>query len=246
MKNPQILTIALIAFSAAGRLLAEPIDFSEVSLLVRAHESRAAILDQVTQRKLAHPLTPQQENTLRRQGASDSLINALHQQNLVLSADEASAFEARREEMRKAAVTRAPGSNATDSRNDLEIFDVALGHPVNLTQWGGPDFEFVFNPQGRLDDGRPDAFLIDSSYVHTATYLGAGRPDDSTTIFDRRDYVSVVEHTFGRAVRIDRCNPVRRQGVPYTLYPVYAAGGVSLYYIATSADSVKLAVATTR
>ena len=53
-----------------------PIDFSEVSLLVRAHESEATIRDEVARRKLMHSLTPQQESTLKTQGASDSLITA--------------------------------------------------------------------------------------------------------------------------------------------------------------------------
>jgi hypothetical protein len=38
---------------------------------------------------------------------------------------------------------------------------------------------------------------------------------------------------------------VWKKGVPYALYPVYAAGGVSLYYIGGSSDSVRLAVSTT-
>jgi hypothetical protein len=55
-----------------------------------------------------------------------------------------------------------------------------------------------------------------------------------------------MDHTFTRGLRIDRRNPVRVPGSPYNLYPVYAAGGVSLYYISSTTDSVKLAVRTWR
>jgi len=53
-----------------------------------------------------------------------------------------------------------------------------------------------------------------------------------------------MDHSFTRGPRIDRRNPVRVKGSPYTLYPVYAAGGVSLYYISGTSESVKLAVRT--
>lgn len=231
---------------------AEPIDFSEVSLLVRAHESRASIMQEVSNRKLVRTLTPQQENTLKSQGASDSLIQVLRQPNLTLAAADASAFEARREQARKgptASPARPLSSAGThDAQNDVQIFEVSVGHPINLTQWGGPDYELAFHAQTRLDEGCPDAVMIDNvrSYTHTATYLGAGRPDDGTTIFDRRNYVSVMDHGFTRGLRIDRRNPVWVKGLPYTLYPVYAAGGVSLYYIGSSDDSVTLAVRSAR
>jgi hypothetical protein len=133
-------------------------------------------------------------------------------------------------------------------RDDIHVFEVSPGHPVNLSRWGGPHYELSFHPPSRLDEGRPDAILVDNtlSYTHVATYLGAGRPDDSTTIFGRRNYVSIMDHSFTRGVRIDRQHPVWMKGVPYALYPVYAAGGVSLYYIGGSSHSVKLAVTTAR
>ena len=115
---------------------------------------------------------------------------------------------------------------------------------MNLSQWGGPDYELAFHAPTRLDEGREDAVLIDpvGTGTHVATYLGAGRAEDSTTVFDRRNYVSVMDHSFTRGLRIDHSHPVSVKGSPYTLYPVYAAGGVSLYYIGSSSQSVKLAV----
>ena len=129
---------------------------------------------------------------------------------------------------------------------DVQVFEVAVGHPVNLSQFGGPDYEIAFRAPCRLDEGREDAVLIDNvrSFTHTATYLGEGRADDSTTMYSRSNYVSIMDHAFTRGLRIDRRNPVSLKGVPYTLYPVYAAGGVSLYYIGGTSDSVKLAVHT--
>ena len=243
------LTCCLLTASA----LAAPIDFGEVSLLVRAHENERAIIQEVSGRKLAHALTPQQESTLKKQGASDSLIQALRAPAAVLSAADASAYEAQRQQAQKVANgERAPrfaiGGDASEAPGDLHVFDVSVGYPVNLSQWGGPDYEFAFHAPTRLDEGREDAVMIDNvrSGTHVATYLGAGRPDDDTTVFDRRNYVSVMDHSFTRGVRIDRKHPVSVKGSPYTLYPVYAAGGVSLYYIGSSSDSVRLAVRTSR
>ena len=242
------LVFTLLATSA----FAEPIEFSEVSLLVRARESESSITQEVSRRKLVRPLTPQQENTLRTQGAADSLLQALRASTVHLSQADAAAFDARRDQARNGSRENGPRSassgNASSARDNVHIFDVSPGHPINLSQWGGPDYEFAFRAPTRLDEGREDAVMIDntSSYTHVATYLGAGRPDDSTTIFDRRNYVSVMDHSFTRGVRIDRQHPVWLKGVPYALYPVYAAGGVSLYYIGGSSHSVKLAVTTTR
>jgi hypothetical protein len=47
-----------------------------------------------------------------------------------------------------------------------------------------------------------------------------------------------------RPVAIDWRNPVFIDGQPYTFYPVYGAGAVSLYFINATSDSVKLAVST--
>lgn len=246
-KSPLILLAGfLVSGVLATRAAAEPIDFSEVSLLVRAHESQPSIIQEVSRRKLVHPLTAQQENTLKTQGANDSLVQALRRSENTLAAADASAFENRRDQRRQAQLVDRAGTESADGAENLHVFNVAFGHPVNLSQWGGPDYELAFNEPTRLDEGQEDAVLINNfgSYTHVATYLGAGRPDDSTTIFDRRNYVSVVEHSLVRGLRIDRRNPVWRKGVPYTLYPVYAAGGVSLYFIGNTGDSVKLAVST--
>ncbi len=254
MKIWNSLSIIVLAGSlSAASALAQPIDFGEVSLLVRANEGERSITQEVSNRKLVRALTPQQENTLRKQGASDSLIQALRAPAVALNATDASAFEARREQSRKgqtAGTADRDGASDNDSGqpDGLHVFEVSIGHPINLSRWGGPDYEFAFHAPTRLDEGREDAVLIDTirSGTDVATYLGAGRPDDSTTIFDRRNYVSVMQHTFTRGLRIDHKHPVSMKGSPYLMYPVYAAGGVSLYYIGGSSHSVKLAVSTSR
>ena len=65
--------------------------------------------------------------------------------------------------------------------------------------------------------------------------------DDSYMI---GDYISAVSHSVSRGMSIDRRNPVLIKDVPYTLYPIYGVRGVSLYYIGSSSNSVKLAVNT--
>src|SRR6202040_3688915 len=86
------IVLAAILLSAS-QAPARPIGFSEISLLVRAHESEASIKADVAQRKLLHALTPPQENILKSQGASDSLIQSLRNPNLVASKEEAAAAE---------------------------------------------------------------------------------------------------------------------------------------------------------
>lgn len=74
-------------------------------------------------------------------------------------------------------------------------------------------------------------------------YLGGDLKNDAYRI---GDYSSAVSHAVSRAMCIDKRNPVLIKGVPYTLYPIYGVRGVSLYYITSSSNSVKLAVNTSR
>src|SRR5260370_37674976 len=96
MRCPTFYSSSIIfaaIFLCASQAPARPIGFSEVSLLVRAHETEASIKQEVAQRKLLHALTPPQENILKSQGASDSLIQSLRNPNLVVSKEEAAAAE---------------------------------------------------------------------------------------------------------------------------------------------------------
>jgi hypothetical protein len=147
MKCPTVYSVSVITIGFLGWIncaMARPIDFSEVSLLVRAHEPESSIIDDVSQRRLVHSLTSQQENTLKAQGASNSLVQSLRNSNFVLSKEEAAAFDAQRDQQAKAARVSKDLSNECDASQNIQVFDVALGHPINLSQWGGYDYELAF------------------------------------------------------------------------------------------------------
>ena len=287
MKRPTVYSLSIIAatlFVWMNQASARPIGFSEISLLVRAHESEASIKDEVAQRKLLQVLTPVQENILKSQGASDSLIQSLRNSNLVVSKEEAAAIEGANEQKSKAQAGPAEAAAETP-QGKLYVFDVALGHPINLSQWGGYDYELAFYsyrfagedivepalidnvrtvsvvtrniPTGGLSER--EAFAEDSGFTrdfyrrqrfmpydndeHRFTPYDARR-DLKDDRFNFSDTVSVSSRSASRTLAIDWSSPVVIKGVPYVLYPVYGAGGVSLYYIGSSSDSVKLAVST--
>src|SRR2546421_1017379 len=134
MKSPTYyrLLILAAALCLASQLSARPIGFSELSLMVRMHESETDIKNDVAERKLLHPLTQPQEGILKSQGASDSLIKSLRDSNLVVSKEEAAAAE-------RATAVENPGAPAEPAmrhahRRNVVVFDVAFGHPINLSQ----------------------------------------------------------------------------------------------------------------
>jgi len=144
MKHPTVYSLSVIAavfsLSFASSALARPIGFSELSLLVRMHESEDSIKNEVADRKLLHGLTQPQENILKSQGASDSLIKSLRNSKLFASSEEVAADQT---------ATRQAGTQVAEISNGnhfprVDVFDVAFGHPINLSQWGGLDYEFAF------------------------------------------------------------------------------------------------------
>src|SRR3954463_5779430 len=88
-----ILITAITVLAGVISSLAAPVNFNEVSLWVRAKETDKTILNELKERKLAKALTPQQEATLKSQGASDSLVQSLRNSALVAPATEATAME---------------------------------------------------------------------------------------------------------------------------------------------------------
>ena len=265
MHSTKIILITAIAVLAGTvSALAAPVNFNEVSLWVRAKETDKSILAEVNQRKLAKSLTPAQESTLKSQGASDSLVQSLRNSALVASSAEVAATET------KAPATKpapAPEPEHDSAADNLHVFDVTAGHPVNLSQWGGPDYEFAFNIYRYAGENIVEPVLVDTvrTYTDVAHYVGvlgtgprtavphfrsAGRlipylngdlKDDSYMI---GDYISVSSHSASRGMTIDRKHPVVIPGVPYTLFPIYGVGGTALYYVGHNSDTVKLAVAT--
>jgi hypothetical protein len=265
----RLLIVTVLWFGWATFASARPVDFKEVSLLVRSHESEASIKDEVSNRKLMHPLTAQQETTLKSQGASDSLIQSLRDSNLVASKEEVAAAAAA-----SARQAEAPAYETSGPR--VHVFNAAFGHPINLSQWGGSDYEIMFNSYRSAGEDYIEPVIVDT--VRTGTEVIRivnplvsedeaftrdwyprnevrswrftpydARGDLKDNRFNFGDAVSGTSYSVARPIRIDWDSPVFFDGQPYTFYPVYGAGGVSLYYICKSSDTTaKLAVVTRR
>ncbi len=177
MKSPThyrfFIALAASAFLFAGsQLHARPIGFSELSLLIRMHEPEFSIKNEVAERKLLHPLTQPQESLLKSQGASDSLIKSLHDSNLVASKEEAAAAET--------TPARQVNSSAAEPQNHfprVDVFEVAFGHPINLSRWGGLDYEFAFYSYRFAGEDHIQPALIDS--VGTKTIVSRTIPLES-------------------------------------------------------------------
>jgi hypothetical protein len=255
-----ILVTAIAIIAGAISLPAAPMNFNEVSLWVRAKETDKAILSEVGQRKLTKALTPQQETTLKAQGASDSLVQSLRNSALVAPVTEVVPGETQTSSPRMVSRTEPEREPA----DDLQVFELTAGHSVNLSQWGGPDYEFAFNIYRFAGENIVEPVIVDpvrtytdvahyvgvlgtgprttQPYYHSKRlipYLGGDLKDDSHMI---GDYIAVSSHYTSRGMSIDRSHPVFVKGSPYTLYPIYGAGGTELYYIGHSSESVKLAV----
>ena len=255
--------IILAALATATSVLARPTDFGEISLWVRARETDQSIVREVTQRKLAHALTPQQEATLKAQGASDSLVGSLRNPSVIAPSHEVAAAESKPQPPAEPAPGRRHEATADSVSNNVHVFDVSLGHGINLSNWGGPDCEVAINVFRFAGEDVIEPAIIDPvrTYTHVATYsgplttstssqpyyhsdrltpyLGGDLKDDSYMI---GNYSTVVSHSVSRPVSIDWRNPVAFRGVPYLCYPIYDAGGVSLYYVGRAGDSVRMAV----
>ncbi len=267
MKHPTVYSLSIIGLAFLGWITpasaARPIDFGEVSLLVRAHESESSIKDEVSRRKLLHSLTSQQESRLKSEGASNSLISSLRSTNLVISKEAAAAVEAER--VRQASVPPREEAAATRPNPNISVFNVAFGHPINLSQWGGADYEIAFYSyrSGGEDHIQPafiDPVATRTEVSRNISLVSEGeafsqdwyprnevrswrftpydaRGDLRDNRFNLSDSVAVSSYSVGRPTRIDWDNPVFIDGQPYTFYPVYGAGGVSLYYIGKASDT---------
>ena len=221
---------ALVVSAGIPSAFARPIDFREVSLLVRAHQSERAITTEVSSRKLLHKLTPEQETKLKSQGASESLLQSLRNAGVVSEA-EAAAVEGPREPRPSERRRGDDGGGYRDpTKNDVQVFDVAYEHPINLSYWGGPDRDFIFHRTSALDGGAQKVEMIDPnlSYTHYATYIGSAAPGFVSL---EQNYSAATSHTFARTIGVDEKHPVRMPGVRYLLYPVYGVGDVALFYI---------------
>jgi len=282
MKSPAYYRLLILVASllAASQLSARPIGFSELSLMVRMHESESDIKNDIAERKLLHGLTQPQEGILKSQGASDSLIKSLRDSNLVVSKEEAAAVESAA--ARESSAPSAEMHLASHHRHVL-VFDVAFGHPINLSQWGGLDYEIAFYSYRFAGEDHIQPAFIDNVGTRTVVYrsiplesegevfnedwyptngvrnwrytpyngsggtLYNGRGDfRDTRSINFSDSVAIGSYSVSRPIVIDWNAPVFLEGQPYTFYPVYSAGGVSLYFINGSSDSARVAVAFNR
>src|SRR4051812_39473868 len=124
MHSTKILLItAITVLAGAISALAAPVNFNEVSLWVRAKETDKSILSELKERKLAKPLTPQQESTLKSQGASDSLVQSLRSSALVASPAEVAATETKAPPSKTAPATESDRDTASDEPQ-VFVFEV--------------------------------------------------------------------------------------------------------------------------
>ncbi|MFL6513419.1 MAG: hypothetical protein ACJ8M1_00170 [Chthoniobacterales bacterium] len=273
MKHPTIYSFCLAALFiavASSTGFARPVDFGEVSLWVRAHDSESSIRDEVSRRKLMHPLTAQQETTLKSQGASDSLVQSLRNTGNLAPKDEVASLEATR-----------PAAHDKDQTGGSErgarvtVMNVAFGHSINLSQWGGADYDIAFYSYRVAGEDHIQPAIVDN--VRTGTDVSrtiplisedeaftsswfptnetrnwrytpySARADLRDNRFNFSDSVAVSSRSFSRPLQIDWDNPVRIDGQPYNFFHVYGAGGVSLYFIGKASDrSATVAVVSDR
>src|SRR6476469_2751859 len=259
-----ILVTAIAVLAGAISALAAPINFNEVSLWVRAKQTDKTILSEVKDRKLAKALTPQQESTLKSQGASDSLVQSLRSSSLLAPQTDVAANETKAPAPKFAPAPEPDRDTASDNLQ-VYVFEIAAGHPLNLSQWGGPDYEFAFNIYRYAGENVIEPVLVDTvrTYTDVAHYVGVQPTGPRTAVPQFRsnrhlipylngdlkddthyigDYIAVSSHYASRGMSIDRKHPVTFSGSPYTLYPIYGVGGTELYYIGHGSDSVTLAV----
>src|SRR4051812_41584866 len=259
-----ILVTAITVLAGAVSALAAPVNFNEVSLWVRAKETDKSILNEIKERKLAKALSPQQESILKSQGASDSLVQSLRSSAVVAPQTDVAANETKASAP-KVAPAPEPDNDTGSDNLQVYVFEVAAGHPLNLSQWGGPDYEFAFNIYRYAGENVIEPVLVDTvrTYTDVANYVGVQPTGPRTAVPHFRpnrhlipylngdlkddthyigDYIAVSSHSASRGMSIDRKHPVLVNGSPYTLYPIYGVGGTELYYIGHGSDSVTLAV----
>src|SRR3954452_2203854 len=123
-----ILITAITVLAGAMSAFAAPMNFNEVSLWVRAKETDKSILTEVRERKLSKALTPQQESTLKSQGASDSLVQSLRSSALISSSADVVTTETKAPSTKTASTLEPDRESAGEN---LEVFDVPAGHPIN-------------------------------------------------------------------------------------------------------------------
>lgn len=151
-----IMFTILTVLAAAMAVTAAPVNFSEVSLWVRARETDQSIVREVSQRKLTRALTPQQEATLKSQGASDSLVQSLRSPNVIAAPADVAASEVRSQPPRMPQSQEAANDSATDN---FHIVEVSSGYPIISVNGEDP----IANSLSTSFDSRAKTLLNPSS-----------------------------------------------------------------------------------
>src|SRR5664279_2641543 len=80
------------------------------------------------------------------------------------------------------ALTPQQESTSDSAVDNLHIFEVTPGHPINLSQWGGPDYEFAFNVYRFAGEDIVEPVIVDTvrSYTELVTYVDPLRTNSRT------------------------------------------------------------------
>lgn len=89
---PTIACFLILTVSLHG---ADPLSFQEISLLLRAGETPQSIANEANRRKLVEPLTAEQEDKLRANGASPDLLSYLRSPQLLAAPEVVAAYRTR-------------------------------------------------------------------------------------------------------------------------------------------------------
>lgn len=263
--------IAFFLFSLAASLAAAaPVTFEEISLSVRMDAGDGSIVQQVSNRRMLSSLTPEQKAALKKEGASDALINTLDDPRFVLSDHEALAWEESRKAIQDAAVAKAAADEAAkreratqesdraelarqvrdraagDSSISPVSLDVKFGARLDLKRFGGYDMDIVITS---ADVMSVRTLTIDRTKMVTRTSSAVGAvafADDSGA------YAAAAASTY-----IDTVPTVTPYEIPLTngipvegaamqkLFLVYQDDKVAVYYhdtIATAFGTCRLRV----
>jgi thiol-disulfide isomerase/thioredoxin len=93
-----LILCALFVGSLSVAHAAEPMSCREIAMLLRNGENPQFIIQETTRRKLLHPLSQDEENTLRSLNAAPALMKLLHDPAVIASPEAATAYAAQLEQ----------------------------------------------------------------------------------------------------------------------------------------------------
>jgi hypothetical protein len=214
------IAAALLWVTTVVTVLGEPVNYKEVSLLVRMNESPAEIGNQIVRRKLNPPLTAPEVEMLRAQGASDQVIQVAQDPRNHLSAQAAAQLQRAKAAALAAAqpneatptqeqapAASSPAAPAADDRNtELKYAKEALqwGRPLNLAKYGGSDTDIyvktrsgkfytvdIANNDRRIPVARPVASAATADATSPPPEMFSNLASRSRKKVEKRDPVTI-------------------------------------------------------